>query len=146
MAVRLLFREKSSENRCGERSVERTHDDRIRWEWHSHQNSTVASVRICTPNWGTSPKMYAIKRLPHSLACISTFSVNYVFLLQFIEYIRYIKKGLIPGSERSPGKGNDNPLLPGEFHGQRSLVGYCPWGCKELDTTEWLTWQHKIYI
>ena len=92
MAVRLLFREKSSENRCGERSVERTPDDRIRWEWHSHQNSTVALVRICTPNWGTSPKMYAIKRLPHSLACISRFFVNYVFLLQFIEYIRYIKK------------------------------------------------------
>ena len=30
-------------------------------------------------------------------------------------------------------------FLPGEFHGQRSLVGYRPWGCKELDTTEWLT-------
>ena len=23
-----------------------------------------------------------------------------------------------------------------ESHGQRSLAGYCPWGCKELDTTE----------
>ena len=27
-------------------------------------------------------------------------------------------------------------FLPGRFHGQRSLVGYSPWGCKELDTTE----------
>ena len=27
-------------------------------------------------------------------------------------------------------------FLPGESHGQRSLVGYSPWGCKELDTTE----------
>ena len=27
-------------------------------------------------------------------------------------------------------------LLPGEFHGQRSLVGYSPWSCKEPDTTE----------
>ena len=27
-------------------------------------------------------------------------------------------------------------FLPGEFHGQRSLVGYSPWGCKELDTTK----------
>ena len=26
--------------------------------------------------------------------------------------------------------------LPGKFHGQRSLVGYSPYGCKELDTTE----------
>ena len=29
-------------------------------------------------------------------------------------------------------------LLPGKSHGQRNLVGYSPWGCKELDTTEWL--------
>ena len=27
-------------------------------------------------------------------------------------------------------------LLPGKSHGQRSLVGYSPWGCKELDTIE----------
>ena len=26
-------------------------------------------------------------------------------------------------------------FLPGEFHGQRSLAGYIPWGRKELDTT-----------
>ena len=30
-------------------------------------------------------------------------------------------------------------FLPGEFHGQRSLVGYSPWGWKESDMTEWLT-------
>ena len=30
-------------------------------------------------------------------------------------------------------------LLPGKSNGQRSLEGYCPWGCKELGTTEWLT-------
>ena len=30
-------------------------------------------------------------------------------------------------------------FLPGEFHGQRSLVGYSPWGGKESDTTEQLT-------
>ena len=27
-------------------------------------------------------------------------------------------------------------FLPGAFHGQRSLVGYSPWGLKELDMTE----------
>ena len=27
-------------------------------------------------------------------------------------------------------------LLPGESHGQRSLVGYSPWGRKESDMTE----------
>ena len=27
-------------------------------------------------------------------------------------------------------------FLPGESHGQKSLVGYSPWGCRESDTTE----------
>ena len=30
-------------------------------------------------------------------------------------------------------------LLPGEFHGQRSLAGYSPWGRKESDMTERLS-------
>ena len=41
-------------------------------------------------------------------------------------------------------------FLPGEFHGQRSLVGYSPWACKELDTIDWLniftfstTWAYR---
>ena len=37
--------------------------------------------------------------------------------------------GLIPGSGRSPGGGNDHPLqysCLGESHGQRSLAGYSP--------------------
>ena len=42
--------------------------------------------------------------------------------------------GLIPGSGRAPAEGNWllTPIfLPGESHGQRSLVGYSPWGHKE---------------
>ena len=30
-------------------------------------------------------------------------------------------------------------FLPGEFHGQRSMVGYSPWRLKESDTTELLS-------
>ena len=30
-------------------------------------------------------------------------------------------------------------FLPGKFHGQGSLVGYSPWGHKELDMSERLT-------
>ena len=33
-------------------------------------------------------------------------------------------------------------FLPGEFQGQRSLVGYSPWDHKESDTTERLTHTH----
>ena len=50
--------------------------------------------------------------------------------------------GLISGSGRSPGEGNGYPLkyfLPVEFHGQRSLMSYRPWGHKETNITEWLT-------
>ena len=35
-------------------------------------------------------------------------------------------------------------FLPGEFHGQRSLVGYSTWGRKESDTTEWLRLSNLI--
>ena len=42
--------------------------------------------------------------------------------------------GLIPGSGRSPGERNGNSLqyscMPRKSPGQRSLVGYNPWGHK----------------
>ena len=42
------------------------------------------------------------------------------------------------GWEDSPGGGHSNPLafLPGESHGQRSLVGYSPSDHKESKTIE----------
>ena len=45
--------------------------------------------------------------------------------------------GSNPGSGRSPGGGHGNPLQYScleNHHGQRSLVGYSVWGCKESDT------------
>ena len=52
--------------------------------------------------------------------------------------------GLIPGSEDPLEKGmaTHSSILPGEFHGQRSLVGYSPQGHKESDTTDRLTYTH----
>ena len=47
--------------------------------------------------------------------------------------------GLIPGSGRFPWRREWQPtpvFLPGEFHGQRSLAGYSPWGHRKADTTE----------
>ena len=45
--------------------------------------------------------------------------------------------GSIPVSGRSPGKKwEPMPIfLPGKSHGQRSLMGYNPWGHKESHTT-----------
>ena len=34
-------------------------------------------------------------------------------------------------------------FLLGEFHGQKSLVGYSLWGLEELDTTERLEWRRQ---
>ena len=45
-----------------------------------------------------------------------------------------------PALGRSPGGGHGNPLqypCLENSHGQRSLVGYSPWGHKELDMTKW---------
>ena len=36
-------------------------------------------------------------------------------------------------------------LLPGEFHGQRSLVGYSLQGCKKLARTE-MTWHARMHL
>ena len=42
-------------------------------------------------------------------------------------------KSLIPGWGRFPWRRAWQPtpaFLPGESHGQRSLAGYSPWGCR----------------
>ena len=53
----------------------------------------------------------------------------------------------IPGLGRSPGEWQPTPIfLPGEFHGQRNLVGYSSWGHKESDTTEPLTQIYYIVL
>ena len=48
--------------------------------------------------------------------------------------------GSVPGSGRSPGEGNGNPVspqfLPRESHGQKRLAGHSTWGCQELDLSE----------
>ena len=45
--------------------------------------------------------------------------------------------GSIPGSERSPGEGNGNPLQYSCLENPMDRgAGYSPWGHKELDTTE----------
>ena len=49
--------------------------------------------------------------------------------------------GSILESGRSVGEGSP-VFLPGKSHGQRSLVGYSPWGHKDLDVTDRLTHTH----
>ena len=60
---------------------------------------------------------------------------------------------MIPGLGGSTGEGIGFPLqyswrreqlLAGRIHGQRSLVGYSPWGRKELDVTERLSTAQRV--
>ena len=46
--------------------------------------------------------------------------------------------GSIPGSGRSPRVGNAtcSTMLAWKIHGQKGLMRYSPWACKELDVTE----------
>ena len=58
--------------------------------------------------------------------------------------------GLIPGlGRRSPGGGHGNPFQYSCLenpHGQRSLVGYSPWGHKELGMPERLSTHPSVWV
>ena len=56
-----------------------------------------------------------------------------------MQYRRLRRRRLDPWVRKIPWRRAWQPtavFLPGESHGQRSLVGHSPWGHKELDTTE----------
>ena len=53
--------------------------------------------------------------------------------------LQYRRPGFDPWVRKFPWRRKWQPtpvFLPGKSHGWRSLVGYSPWGRKELDTTE----------
>jgi len=76
--------------------------------------------------------------------CVYIYIHIYIFIYMFYmaslvaQLVRNLpamqESGSIPRSGRSPEEGNSQlptlVLLPEEFHGERSLVGYSPWGGK----------------
>ena len=57
--------------------------------------------------------------------------------------------GSIPGSGRSPGEGNGNPLQYSCLENsmdEGAWLGYSPWGRKESDTTEQLHFVFLSYV
>ena len=86
--------------------------------------------------WHTNPSYVSFK-MPRDLDATS--KVSWAFLVAQV-----VKK---PTSQcrRHKRCGFDpwvRKILPGQFHGQRSLASYSPWGHKESDTTEQLTHAH----
>ena len=94
--------------------------------------------------------------LEYNPFCHSDFFFFFLTLLQF--YLGFLSSsagkeftcsardlGLIPGLRKSPGGGHGKLLQYSCLenpHGQRSQVGYSPWGGRKSDTTEWLSVVH----
>ena len=61
-------------------------------------------------------------------------------VVQTIKNLPAMQETQVPSLvERIPWRREWQPtpiFLPGEFHGERSLGGYSPWGLRESDTTE----------
>ena len=103
---------------------------------------------------------FPIQGIEQSSCAIQEVLVSYLFYIICVYGVSLVAQmvknlpaagdlGSICGLGRSPAgrHGNTPALLPGEFHGQRSLVGYSPWGQKESDTTGLLTQQqHYVYM
>ena len=59
------------------------------------------------------------------------------------------RRWFVPGVRKTPWSRKWQPtpvFLPGESHGQRSLAGYSPWGHRESDTTDPLTFSLFILL
>ena len=70
-------------------------------------------------------------------------SVSWAFLVaQMVKYLLAMwetkVRSLFQEDPLEKGMALHSSILAGEFHGQRSLVSYNPWGHKEFDMTEWL--------
>ena len=76
-----------------------------------------------------------------SRASLNTF-LGYSLVAQRLSICLQCRRpGFNPWVRKIPWRRKWQPtpvFLPGESHGQISLVGYSPWGHKECDMTEWL--------
>ena len=97
----------------------------------------------------------------HALGCLTLFfhvrdgrrPRGFLVHLYFTEEKTWMQRTQVTCPESKCGKVRTKPETPSFLtdplqysclenpHGQRSLAGYCPWGHKELDTTE-ATWQN----
>ena len=81
--------------------------------------------------WGLKLLVWSRYLLPKQ------FGSNWKVVMHLLQVRR---PGFNPYVEKIPWRRKWQPtpvLLPGEFHGQRSLEGYSLWGCKETD--DWVT-------
>jgi len=90
--------------------------------------------------WILSPIIFRILKSTLPDINIDTLAVFWLGVLHYIIFIFSY-----PLVRKIPWRRKRQPtpvFLPEEFHGQRKLVGYNPWGHKESDMTEWLIHTH----
>ena len=79
-----------------------------------------------------------------SLRRSKVFSLGASLVAQMVKHLPAMQETWVRSlSQEDPLEKEMQPtpiLLPGKFHGWRSLVGYSSWDRKELDTTEQLHW------
>ena len=97
---------------------------------------------------------------PTLLICIYMYVYMYIYIYYLFTYLGFpggsVVKNLPANAEDTGSLGQEDPLgkemathssiLPGEFHGQRSLAYCSPWGCRESDTAEQLNSKSSIYL
>ena len=72
--------------------------------------------------------------MPYLTGNVFSFSLLSIILVVDLLYMVLIMLRYVPSQRR---QWHPTPvLLPGKSHGRRSLVGCCPWGREESDTTE----------
>ena len=85
-------------------------------------------------------------------SCLRTFELAIPSAWKWLRWCRICLQGgkstFDPWVRRIPWRREWLPIpvfLLGEFHGQRNLVGYIPWGHTESETIEWLTLSLRIW-
>ena len=96
-----------------------------------------------SPGEGKYPFQYS--GLENSMDCIVNGVSKNSLVAQTVKRLRAMQETWVRSLGREDPLEDPPPvLLPGKSHGQRSLVGYSPWGHKESDTTKQLHFTSKI--
>ena len=118
----------------------------IALKWH-HKLCVCVCVCVCFHSKVTFNLLCKLHRYFVNTVLLSIVSVYGVFVRLGIPLVAQMLKNLPavqetwvhPSGQKIPWRKASQPtpvFLPGESHGQRSLVGYSPWGCKQPDMAE----------
>ena len=103
---------------------------------------------ITSATWGALSQIYFLSYWNHSFTSLLNKCVGWASLVAHrIKNLPAMQETQVWSLGREDpcenGMATHSSILHEEFHGQRGLVGYNPWGHKESDTTERLTHSFK---